>query len=652
MATVQATLNLINNHQKIIHMTQVINNNYMQINNTLNQANINIEKADKGVKQTESSAKKLVGVIAKGVKLAQQLGGVISGAMAVSDEMAATHARLAFVNDGLRTQAQLQQQVLDIANRTRTSYSATAGLVTKLGVGTQGLFKNNDELLDFTDKFNKSLVISGVSAADAESAMQQMSQALGDGVLQGDELRNLSNTAPAMMQILSGGLGISGGELMQMAANDDLTADQFVKAFQNQSGQIDKMFEEMPVTFGGAMTVLDNIIKGWVGSLGEAGGPLSRITELVVLLTTYLQSDAVTNFLDGLAMGISTAVSWMIQLVEYAAQVSSFFSENWSLIGPIVWGLAAAIAGLTLAINWSTIATNAAALATNAAALATRIAAIAQTVWNAVMNANPIVLIITLIASLILILYKLWTTNDDFAAGVMRVWNAILNFFDLFPAYFWQLVEWMMVPFKVWAQTIGKLFDHVINNIIDGINVVLDLINRVTGSTFALQGKFSMEDLADKITDIAGTEKAEALARAAKNKHEREQKLSDMLADKAAQRAKQQTDQEAQGGPGGSDSSLFNQTGMLSSTNNTIDKVNQVGSVGKIEDTVDISSEDLKTMRELAEMKSIQNFVTLTPTVSVSTGDINNGADLDSIISQIAVTLEEEIASSASRIYA
>ncbi|MFD3260817.1 tape measure protein [Paenibacillus lentus] len=645
MATVQATLNLINNHQKIIHMTQVINNNYMQINNTLNQANINIEKADKGVKQTESSAKNLVGVIAKGVKLAQQLGGVISGAMAVSDEMAATHARLAFVNDGLRTQAQLQQQVLDIANRTRTSYSATAGLVTKLGVGTQGLFKNNDELLDFTDKFNKSLVISGVSAADAESAMQQMSQALGDGVLQGDELRNLSDTAPAMMKILSGGIGISGGELMQMAANDDLTADQFVKAFQNQSGQIDKMFEEMPVTFGGAMTVLHNIIKGWVGSLGEAGGPLSRITELVVLLTTYLQSDAVTNFLDGLAMGISTAVSWMIQLVEYAAQVSSFFSENWSLIGPIVWGLAAAIAGLTLAINWSTIATN-------AAALATRIVAIAQTVWNAVMNANPIVLIITLIASLILILYKLWTTNDDFAAGVMRVWNAILNFFDLFPAYFWQLVEWMMVPFKVWAQTIGKLFDHVINNIIDGINVVLDLINRVTGSTFALQGKFSMEDLADKITDIAGTEKAEALARAAKNKHEREQKLSDMLADKAAQRAKQQTDQEAQGGPGGSDSSLFNQTGMLSSTNNTIDKVNQVGSVGKIEDTVDISSEDLKTMRELAEMKSIQNFVTLTPTVSVSTGDINNGADLDSIISQIAVTLEEEIASSASRIYA
>ncbi|MGG4552254.1 tape measure protein [Paenibacillus humicus] len=649
MATVQAALNLIINHQKMIQMTQVINNNYIQINNTLNQVNINIEKADKGVKQTESSIKKLIGVISKGVKLAQQLGGVIGEAMAVSDDMAATHARLAFVNDGLRTQAGLQQQVLDIANRTRMSYSATAGLVTQLGVGTQGLFKNNDDLLDFTDKFNKSLVISGVSAADAESAMQRMSQALGDGVVQGDELRQLLDTAPGMMQILSGGLGVSGGQLMQIAANDGLTADQFVMAFQNQSGQIDKMFEDMPVTFGGAMTVLDNIIKGWVGSLGEAGGPLSRITELVVLLTTYLQADAVTNFLDGLAMGISTVVSWMIELVEYAAQVYSFFSENWSILGPIVWGLAAAIGGLTLALNWSTIATYAAAIATNAAAIATRIAAIAQALWNAIMNANPIVLIITLIASLILALYKLWTTNDDFAAGVMRVWNSILSFFDQLPAYFWQLVEWMMVPFKAWAQTIGKLYDAVINSIIDGINVVLSLINSVTGSTFALQGKFSMEDIADEIADFAGAKKDEAYARAAKKAQEREQKVLDMLADRAANRAKQQTDEEAKGGPGGSGVSLFSQTGVPAAS---IDKVDKVGSVGKIEDKVDISSEDLKTMRELAEMKSIQNFVTLTPTVSVSTGDINNGADLDSIISQIAVTLEEEIASSASRIYA
>ncbi|MCW2277730.1 hypothetical protein [Heliophilum fasciatum] len=85
--------------------------------------------------------------------------------------------------------------------------------------------------------------------------------------------------------------------------------------------------------------------------------------------------------------------------------------------------------------------------------------------------------------------------------------------------------------------------------------------------------------------------------------------------------------------------------------NATIAKVGEVGEVGKIGDTVDISNEDLKVMRELAEMKSIQNFVTLTPTVQVTTGDINNGYDVDTIVKKIADTLEEQIASSAEGVY-
>lgn len=79
--------------------------------------------------------------------------------------------------------------------------------------------------------------------------------------------------------------------------------------------------------------------------------------------------------------------------------------------------------------------------------------------------------------------------------------------------------------------------------------------------------------------------------------------------------------------------------------------IGKVDRVGKIDDTVDISSEDLKVMRDLAEMKSIQNFVTLTPTVEVTTGDINNGYDIDTIIRRIEKSLEEEIASAAKGVY-
>jgi hypothetical protein len=83
-----------------------------------------------------------------------------------------------------------------------------------------------------------------------------------------------------------------------------------------------------------------------------------------------------------------------------------------------------------------------------------------------------------------------------------------------------------------------------------------------------------------------------------------------------------------------------------------ISTVSEVGRVGQIDNPVDVSSEDLKTMRELAEMKNIQNFVSMTPTVSVQTGDIRSGYDVDTIISRITTSLEEQIVSSAKGVYA
>ncbi|MCR8981574.1 hypothetical protein [Brevibacillus laterosporus] len=85
--------------------------------------------------------------------------------------------------------------------------------------------------------------------------------------------------------------------------------------------------------------------------------------------------------------------------------------------------------------------------------------------------------------------------------------------------------------------------------------------------------------------------------------------------------------------------------------NGKVNNIGRVDEVGKIKDKVDISSEDLKVMRELAEMKNIQNFVSLTPTVQVTTGDINNGDDIETIIKKIEKTLDDEIASSAQGVF-
>lgn len=96
--------------------------------------------------------------------------------------------------------------------------------------------------------------------------------------------------------------------------------------------------------------------------------------------------------------------------------------------------------------------------------------------------------------------------------------------------------------------------------------------------------------------------------------------------------------------PGGSTNAFANQNGSLNN-------VNKVGEVGKINEKVDISSDDLDMLRELAEIQSIQNFVELTPTVQVTTGNINNSGDIDSIITKIGQKLKEEFVSTAQGVY-
>lgn len=84
---------------------------------------------------------------------------------------------------------------------------------------------------------------------------------------------------------------------------------------------------------------------------------------------------------------------------------------------------------------------------------------------------------------------------------------------------------------------------------------------------------------------------------------------------------------------------------------NEIPNVGKVNEVDKINKTVDISSEDWKMLRELAEIKNIQNFVTLTPTVQVTTGDIKGESDIEKIIAQIEDKLTNEVKSTAQGVY-
>src|SRR5690606_24005791 len=217
--------------------------------------------------------------------------------------------------------------------------------------------------------------------------------------------------------------------------------------------------------------------------------------------------------------------------------------------------------------------------------------------------------------------------------------------------------EFMMKPFQWWAEKVGDIYDAVINGIIKGINTVLSLINKITGSSYELQAEFSIKRVADAAMIAVEAKRDEAFRTALEKEQERERELQKFIDRRQAKRLEAEAaEAERQRRRESVDFTMTES--MIGALDNLkslqfgeLEKVNKVNSVGRIEDTVDISSEDIKLMRELAEMKAIQNFVTLTPTVNVTTGDIRNDADIDTIIRRIEDFLEREIVNSAQGVF-
>lgn len=330
--------------------------------------------------------------------------------------------------------------------------------------------------------------------------------------------------------------------------------------------------------------------------------------------------------------------SMLSDLIEYAGAVVSFFIDNWSWIEPIIWGIVAALGAYLLM--------------TEAISLALKISAIAQGIFNAIMNANPFVLIASLIVGVIVALMSLWQTNDEFAAGFMRAWYGLLNFFGKVPIFFAKVdmaIGTALMDMKIFVLGI---FEDMVNGVIDGVNWLINALNSILGLNMNTISAVDFTTSKKIEADARKKAKQDAIQQMEDNASlkalEREQKVIDMLNEREAKRALLEEKTQLSYTP-----ILVGEEGQLGSNtvNANIDNINKVGEVGKIRDTVDISSEDIKIMREMAEMQSIQNFVTLTPTVSVQTGDIHNGQNVDTIINRIKTALETDIASSAQGVY-
>ncbi|MFB4326396.1 phage tail tape measure protein [Priestia sp. BR_2] len=402
----------------------------------------------------------------------------------------------------------------------------------------------------------------------------------------------------------------------------------------------------------------------------EAGqGSIEGLAPLITMLNEAFQAGKFQPFFDGLSNALTFTTELISFLVENAIWLSDTIIENWSWISPIVMGVVAAMGAYLLM--------------TRGVSIALQIAKVAQIAFNAAMSMNPYVLVATLIVGIITALVALWKTNDQFAAGFLRAWNGILNFFDQIPIFFTWVGNGIANAFD-WAKVETlKIVDSLANGVIDRINWLIDKLNKIPGVSINaidqlnLAGSAAVEAEAAKQARAASLEEmrrgaaekaAEREAQVQKFLDDRQSKRSKEAAEKAAQEAAQKAAEEAAkqaadaarnqqpgGGPGAGSNLPSRVTTpklpTLGVGDKDIGKVGKVGQVDKIKDKVDISSEDLKMMRELAEMKNIQNNVTLQPSISFGDTHVRKESDINTIVAHITEKLEQDIASSVDAAY-
>ncbi|TNJ68230.1 hypothetical protein FE784_00790 [Paenibacillus hemerocallicola] len=409
-------------------------------------------------------------------------------------------------------------------------------------------------------------------------------------------------------------------------------------------------FDKMLASPAKQLELLQNNMRSGFADAGTAA--MKALLPLIIMLNQAAQAGKFQVFFDLLSRGLAALVNEGMWLLKVIGEIYHFFSNNWPTIEPILWGIVGAMAAWTLATRGQALAQKVMAFATGtgtfaifAQTLATQGLAAAWATLNTAMKANVIILIISLVIGLVTWLVHLWKTNDDFAAGFMRAWNMVLNFFDQVPIFFQSVSNGIVNAFESAKVKSLKLMEDLINGVIDRMNGLIDKLNGVKGVSissiekveFVATAAAQADYLKKAGEDALSAMKESAAARAAARK----QNVLDMLSTRATKRATEQTTPAA---PGKYDFTAWNQQA-------DIDRIKSIGEVGKIKDKVDISSEDLRMMRELAEMKSIQNFVSLTPTVQVTTGPVGGESDIDTIVARIEDKLVTQIASSAKGVY-
>lgn len=580
--------------------------------------NAELEKMVKNLNNAGNAADPLADAMSR-VKGALLGAGAVYSAQRVlqlADSMTTTRARLDLVIEGMNeagtTADQLQQRIMQSANRSRASYLDTADAISKMGIMAGDAFGSTDELVQFTELINKQFTIAGASAEGQSAAMLQLTQAMSSGVLRGEELNSIFEQAPTIIQTIADYLDVPIGRIRDMAANGEITAEIVKNAMLSSADEINRKFESMPYTYSQVWTMAQNILM-------DSFQPV-------------------------------------LQMIGAGAQL---IVDNWGTIEPVFWGLAAAGLAYAVALGIQT--------------TATWIATGAARTFFATLLTNPLLWIALVIGVVVAAIYQ-WVQA---VGGLENAWAIAMDYIrygtDLTAYGISYGVTWVLNSLdrmELGAATLSTNFQNFMGDMRAGaltqlqelanggigiINDFISTLNKIPGVSIDLIDQLTFGTIAGLENETARQQRSADLAAKTQAVNDRISSRDTALATQkatlesahAARRAENASRVAAAAEKAASDSLLSAAGGAGASQ---LDSIGKVGEVGKINSDVNIADEDLQLMKDVAEMRYVQNFVTLTPTVAMN-AQVSERVDIDELTGRVADVLIEEVAAGAEGVY-
>ena len=595
----------------------------------------------------------------------------VGKALNISDELVQTTSRLNMMNDGVQTTAELVNMVYAAAQDARGSFSQMADVVARFGNNAKDAFSSSEEVVAFADLIQKQMTIAGASTQEAANAELQLSQALGSGVLRGDELNSIFEQAPNLIQNIADYLDVPIGKIREMAADGELSADVVKAAIFSAADDINSKFNEMPMTWGQMWQSMQNT------ALIAFQPVLQRLNDLA-------NSEAFQTFIQGAIEAMATLANILLNVFEVAASVGAFIGDNWSIIAPIIYGVIAAL-GAYLAIMGIVNAITAISAAIDATKAAADALAAGQTfLWtvqqyglNAALAACPITWIIVLIIALIAIIFAVCNAiakmtgiaNSGFGVITGGV-NVVIQFFKNLGLTVANialgignaiaaLASNMMTAFHNAICSVQSWFYNLLSTALSVIESICSALNKLPFVEFDYSGISSAaDDYAAKASEAAGNkEDYQSISDAFNEGFTTFDAFQDGWASDAFNAGAAWGDGIADRVSNFSLSDVFGQTDIpnvgdyTSGFNDAIansgvgDSIGNIDdNTGKIKDSLDVTEEDLKYLRDIAEQESINRFTTAEVTINqTNNNNVSSDTDLDGFITALDDAMGEAI---------